>query len=268
MALVALAAVAATALVVGACGTDEKPQAGIAPPGAASTDAGVTNGAVSYATRDLLSLMSDRTSQQDRLNAASRAAQATAGEPSPPPPQLDPLATPDYFGGSANWANSPLLRKFVDALPGVGAAAANDLGQYIPVAVPDTTTYPGSDYYEIAVRQYSEQLHRDLPPTRLRGYVQLNRGTDANGQNTVAPAAIHYLGPLLEARRGRPVRIKFVNELPAGNAGKLFLPVDATVPGAGAGPLGGDRRTRRTGRRCTCTAASRRGSAAARRTSG
>jgi len=241
MALVALAAVAAGALAVGACDTEDKPQAGVAPPGAASTDAGVTNGAVSYATRDLLSLMSDRTSQQDRLNAASRTAQATAGEPAPPPPQLDPLATPDYFGATANWVNSPLLRKFVDALPGIGAAAANDLGQYIPVAVPDTTTYPGSDYYEIAVRQYSEQLHRDLPPTRLRGYVQLNRGTDANGQNTVAPAAIHYLGPLLEARRGRPVRIKFVNQLLAGNAGKLFLPVDPTVPGAGAGPLGGDQ---------------------------
>lgn len=54
------------------------------------------------------------------------------------------------------------IRKFVDSLPGVGAAAANDLGQYIPVAVPDTTTYPGSDYYVIAVRQFSEKLHRDL----------------------------------------------------------------------------------------------------------
>ena len=91
------------------------------------------------------------------------------------------------------------------------------------------------------MRQYSEKLHRDLPQTRLRGYVQLNSGTDANGRNTVEPAPIHYLGPLIEARRGRPVRIKFVNELPTGNAGKLFLPVDTTVPGAGAGPLGGDK---------------------------
>ena len=86
-----------------------------------------------------------------------------AGKPAPPRPKLDPRATPDYFGATANWANSPLLRKFVDQLPGVGAAAANDLGQYIPVAVPDTTTYPGADYYEIAVRQYAEKLHSDLP---------------------------------------------------------------------------------------------------------
>ena len=212
----------------------------MAPRGAASTDAGVTNGAISYTTRDLVALMADRPTEADRQNAASRAVQEMVGKPAPPPPQLDPRATPDYFGGTGNWANSPLLRKFVDALPGVGAAAANDLGQYIPVAVPDTTTYPGADYYEIAVRQYSEKLHSDLPRTRLRGYVQLNRGTDANGQNTVEPATIHYLGPLIEARRGRPVRIKFVNELPAGSAGKLFLPVDATVPGAGAGSSGGD----------------------------
>lgn len=237
-ATVALVAVVA----LGACaGSDEgPPQAGVAPRGAASSDAGVTNGAISYTTRDLTAMMAGRPTEAARFNAASRDGQKMIGEPAPPAPKLDPLATPDYFGGAANWANSPLLRKFVDSLSGVGADAANDLGQYIPVAVPDTTTYPGSDYYEIAVRQYSEKLHRDLPATRLRGYVQLNNGTDASGRNTVRPAAVHYLGPLIEARRARPVRIKFVNELPAGKAGKLFLPVDATVTGGGAGPLGGD----------------------------
>ncbi len=106
--------------------------------------------------------------------------------------------------------------------------------------MPDTITYPGSDYYEIAVRQYAQRFHRDLPETRLRGYVQLNRGTDADGRNTVEPAPIRYLGPLIHARRGRPVRVKFVNQLPTGSGGELFLPVDTTVAGAGAGPLGGD----------------------------
>ncbi len=241
-ALAVLLVTASPAVVLSACGTQEEaPRAGVAPRGAASTDAGVTNGAISYTTRDLRAMMFERPTQPARLNAASRAAEKTIGRPSPPPPQLDPLAEPDYFGGAANWATSPLLRKFVDALPGVGAAAANDLGQYIPLAVPDTITYPGSDYYELAVRQFAEQLHSDLPPTRLRGYVQLNRGTDARGRNTVEPAAIHYLGPLIRARRGRPVRIKFVNQLPGGSAGKLFLPVDTTVTGAGAGPRGGDQ---------------------------
>ena len=226
------------ATVVGACAGGAAPRAGVAPRGAANADAGVTDGAFSSTTRDLVAMMASRPSETDRVNAASRALQQAAGKPAPPPPALDPHATPDYFGGTANWATSPPLRKFVDSLPGVGAAAANELGQYIPVAVPDTTTYPGSDYYEIAVRQYSEKLHRDLPRTRLRGYVQLNFGTDALGRNSIAPAPIHYLGPLIEAHRGRPVRIKFVNQLPAGEAGRLFLPVDASVPGTGAGPLG------------------------------
>ena len=55
------------------------------------------------------------------------------------------------------------LRKFVDSLPGVGPANANNLGQYIPLAVPDTTTFPGSDYYEIGIREFTEQVHTDLP---------------------------------------------------------------------------------------------------------
>ena len=57
---------------------------------------------------------------------------------------------PDYFT-TPNWANSPPLTKFVDSLPGICGATpgANALGQCIPVAVADTTTYPGSDYYEI-----------------------------------------------------------------------------------------------------------------------
>ena len=43
------------------------------------------------------------------------------------------------------------MRKFVDGLPGLGPAGANNLGQYIPVAVKDTLSFPGSDYYEIAL---------------------------------------------------------------------------------------------------------------------
>ncbi len=69
---------------------------------------------------------------------------------------------------------TPGIKKFVDTLPGQGEANANDLGQYIPVAQPDTTTYPGTDYYEIAVVQYRMKFHRDLPATLLRGYVQLS----------------------------------------------------------------------------------------------
>ena len=153
-----------------------------------------------------------------------------------PPP--GPGDVPDYFGMTPNWAFSPRISKFVDTLPGLGPANANNLGNYIPVAKPDTITYPGCDYYVIELRQYTQQLHSELPPTTLRGYVQANNGTDANGHNTLVPDPIHYLGPLIQARKDRPVRVKFTNKLPTGAGGDLFLPVDTTVMGAGTGPDG------------------------------
>jgi len=149
------------------------------------------------------------------------------------------------------------LPKFVDAL------------KSIPVGVPDVVTYPGSDYYEIALLEYEEKFHSALPLTRLRGYVQTNNGTDtANcdpvgmlsnppkpvctiADNTVVPAPISYLGPLIVAQGRvhgiqvegiadpgdpRPVRVKFVNQLPTGDGGDLFLPVDESVPGSAQGP--------------------------------
>ncbi len=150
---------------------------------------------------------------------------------------------------------TPGIRKFVDGLPGLGAANANNLGQYIPVAIPDTTSYPGSDYYEIAVIQYREKMHSDLPPTLLRGYVQLSTSvvpgdrvplSNALPDGTEAPTgyfgvtAPHYLGPLISATKDRPVRILFRNLLPTGVNGDLFIPVDTTVMGSGMGPnMGG-----------------------------
>jgi len=137
-----------------------------------------------------------------------------------------------------NWNNSPILDKFIDSLPGLGPANMNNLGQYLPVANPDTITYPGSDYYEIALVEYSEQMHSQMPRTRLRGYVQTNFGTNPlTSQNTVAPAPAHYLGPVIVAQQNRAVRVKFANRLPLGAGGNLFLPVDTTYMGAGFGPL-------------------------------
>ena len=127
-----------------------------------------------------------------------------------------------------NYANSPPLHKFIDRLPGLGPGGANNLGQYIPIATPDTTAFPGSDYYEIGLKDYTKQMHTDLPATKLRGYYQIN-GTDHSSQ---------YLGPLILATRDRPVRVKFTNQLGIGAAGNLFLPVDTTIMGAGMGPDG------------------------------
>jgi len=149
------------------------------------------------------------------------------------------------------------IRKFVDKVPGLTPAGANNVlqahgaGQYIPVAVADNTTYAGSDYYEIALVEYNEKMHSDLPPTRQRGYVQLDApGTLAAitaqglppskhidvGSGHVAVDNPHFLGPTIVANSNRPVRIKFYNLLPTGAGGNLFLPVDETVMGSGPGP--------------------------------
>ena len=54
-----------------------------------------------------------------------------------------------------------------------------------------------------------------------------------NGSPAFGVDNVHYLGPLIIARKDRPVRIKFVNALPTGSGGNLFIPVDTTVMGSG-----------------------------------
>jgi len=150
----------------------------------------------------------------------------------------DGYLNPSVPYSKPNFAYSPPLRKFVNSLPGLGSGArpagsalgANDLNQYLPMATPDQTTFPGCDYYEIALVDYTERMHGDLPAggTKLRGYVQ-----EISGVQQGIP---HYLGPLIIATKGRPVRVKFVNRIANGAAGNLFLPVDGTLMGAGLGP--------------------------------
>jgi FtsP/CotA-like multicopper oxidase with cupredoxin domain len=135
------------------------------------------------------------------------------------------------------------IKKFVDGLPGLTAAGANNLGQYIPLGVPDTTTFPGADYYEIALVEYQEKMHSNLPPTKMRGYVQLETSVVNGDVNFPLPGGKvgldkpHFLGPTIVAQRDRPVRITFYNLLPTGAAGDLFLPVDSTLMGSGEGNM-------------------------------
>ena len=149
------------------------------------------------------------------------------------------------------------LKKFQDTLSGLGPTAANNLGNYIPVAVPDTTTFPGTDYYEIGVVQYRQKFSSSMPATLLRGYVQLSTTvvpgasvalTNANldpgpgftAASTTwattpallppvggAPTGVQalgvdnpsYLGPTIVANKNRPVRVLFRNLLPTGGPG-------------------------------------------------
>ncbi len=160
-------------------------------------------------------------------------ASATAG----PALTLDQL----YFGTHSNYATSPLPAVTINAAgvvtgvtPGTGLRKFVDQLPNLVVANPDTITFPGSDYYEIGLVQYTQKMHADLPPTTLRGYVQLNNGTDANGANTIAPPPTpQYMGPVIVAHRDRPVRVKFTNMLAPGSGGDLFIPTDLSVMGAG-----------------------------------
>lgn len=132
------------------------------------------------------------------------------------------LATTRTYSFSAD-IQSPVttisggIQKFTDPLT------------FPPAAQPDTTTYPGSDYYEISVGEYQQQMSSSLPPTTLRGYRQTNMGG----------TPYSYLGPVIVAQKDRPVRVLFTNNLPASAGGDLFIPVDTTDSGAGAGPQGG-----------------------------
>ena len=204
------------------------------------------------------------TTNTQRTAAAINIATAITVQPTPPPTNY---GTPDYFGTTPNYANSQLpsvsstgavssgIKKFVDTLPGLGPAGANNLGQYIPVAQADNKTYNGSDYYEIGLVQYTEKMSSSLKATTLRGYVQLSTKnvtgikialkypngiaiTDSNGAQIYAVDNPHYLGPLIIAQKNVPVRVKFTNYLPTGTDGNLFLPVDTTIVGAGDGPIG------------------------------
>jgi spore coat protein A len=88
------------------------------------------------------------------------------------------------------------------------------------------------DYYEIAVRQFQQQiLPLDLPVTTVWSYGARN-----------APASFNYPAFTIEARWRRPVRVKWVNDLVDENGNYLphLLPVDQTVhwanpPGGVAG---------------------------------
>jgi FtsP/CotA-like multicopper oxidase with cupredoxin domain len=88
------------------------------------------------------------------------------------------------------------------------------------------------DYYEIAVRQFQQQiLSPDLPQTTVWSYAARN-----------APNTLNYPAFTIEAQWRRPVRVKWVNQLIDANGNFLphLLPVDQTLhwanpPGGNAG---------------------------------
>jgi hypothetical protein len=121
------------------------------------------------------------------------------------------------------FAQSPTsLRKFVTSLPGLGASAQNEIGQYIPLATKRTINFAGltTDTYNLAVAKFSEQMHPDLPGK-----------TDFFGYADLSTLDQKYLAGVIVATRGTPILLSVTNSLP----NKHILPVDPTVM---AGPNG------------------------------
>jgi FtsP/CotA-like multicopper oxidase with cupredoxin domain len=116
------------------------------------------------------------------------------------------------------FAQSPTnIRKFVVDLPGLGPAAANQIGQYIPLATKFTATFAGlsTDIYRLGVKPFGERMHPDLKEsTRFWGYYDL------------ATLDQKYLAGVIVAKRGTPVLLNITNQLPP----QTLIPVDATIP--------------------------------------
>lgn len=110
------------------------------------------------------------------------------------------------------FAQSPILSKFIAPLPRLGAG--------IPLATADQSRVPGADFYSLAASQFQQVMHPELPkPTTLWGYRDLTSDAQA------------YLGPVIVARRNRPVILQMQNLLPAVHP----LPIDTTLMGANGG---------------------------------
>jgi FtsP/CotA-like multicopper oxidase with cupredoxin domain len=121
-------------------------------------------------------------------------------------------ATPVVSGG---------ILKFTNTLP-IPSFAQGSLCSNVGYSGTD------ADCFEIHLEEFPVQiLPLPWPKTTIRGYVEYVNGVRQTPT---------YLGPIIQATRDRPVRIKFINQLPTGAGGDLFIPVDTTYMGAGLGP--------------------------------
>ncbi|MFD1174480.1 multicopper oxidase family protein [Oceanobacillus picturae] len=94
------------------------------------------------------------------------------------------------------------LRKFIDPLP------------IMETKKPENRSRRNS-YYEVEMKEFTQKLHRDLPPTRLWGY---------DGQ---------FPGPTFEVTQGETAHVKWMNRLP----GRHILPVDTSIHNLASQPI-------------------------------
>ena len=128
------------------------------------------------------------------------------------------------------------LRSVFAAIPG-GSLDPTSIPKYqtpliIPPAMPKTGRIGEADYYEIAVRQFQQQiLPIGMPKTTVWSYGSVNH-----------PGTFNYPAFTIEAKFNIPVRVKWINDLvdPGGKFLPHLLPVDPTLhwanpPGGTAG---------------------------------
>jgi FtsP/CotA-like multicopper oxidase with cupredoxin domain len=118
----------------------------------------------------------------------------------------------------------------------------------IPPAMPAKAKSYSLDYYEIAVRQFQQQiLPGGMPLTTVWSYGPAWESTGDN-EGLHATAGGHYFYPAftIEAKNKKPVRVKWVNELKHadGTFRSHLLPVDQTLHWANppGGKMGRDMR--------------------------
>jgi spore coat protein A len=163
-----------------------------------------------------------------------------------------PLSRRQFLIGSAAAGTGLFLVSFaggahnVRAVPIAGGSLdPGDITKFAtPLLIPPVMPRAGTlkerggkpiDYYEISMRQLSQQiLPADMPATTVWGYGAVSRERERGLLLHNAPSLT------IEARRDRPVRVKWINELvdTDGNYLPHLLPVDPTLhwanPGGGA----------------------------------
>jgi bilirubin oxidase len=135
-------------------------------------------------------------------------------------------------GGLLLFTKFGFIRRAFAAIPGGTLDPATITKYAMPLVIPPAmpkTSAGKVDYYEIAVRQFQQQiLPTGMPTTTVWSYGSVNHGGTFN-----------YPAFTIEANYHRPVRVKWINDLKDDNGNFLphILPVDPTLHWAN--PSGG-----------------------------
>ncbi len=121
-----------------------------------------------------------------------------------------PITDPDFVGTILNPAD---LQKYVTPLPNA----------YLLQIAPDTTTFPGEDYYKVDMGQFNHDMQLVLNPAAVASYPAALAGklppTPSWGYSLVPPSVgtpgtYYFPGPTIVNTQGRPTRVTWTNSLP------------------------------------------------------